>query len=76
MPRQDINAVLIGTTILLAVGIFVLDFFYPLGVAIGALYTPLVLITLWSSSRRFTQIVTVGTSVLARPTGSRWSTAR
>ena len=64
MPRQDINAALIGTTILLAVGIFVLDFFNPLGVAIGALYAPLVLITLWSSSRRFTQIVTVGVSIL------------
>jgi uncharacterized membrane protein YccC len=64
MPRQDINAALIGTTILLAVGIFVLDFIYPLGVAVGALYTPLVLITLWSSSRRFTLIVTVGATVL------------
>jgi hypothetical protein len=64
MPRQDINATLIGTTILLAVGIFVLDFFYPLGVAVGALYTPLVLITLWSHSSRFTLIVTVGTTVL------------
>jgi hypothetical protein len=64
MPRRDINAALLGTTILLAVGIFVLDFFYPLGVAIGALYTPLVLITLWSSSRRFTLIVTAGASTL------------
>jgi len=35
-----------------------------LGVAIGALYTPLVLITLWSASRRFTLIVTVGASIL------------
>src|SRR5205807_6393196 len=64
MPRQDMNAALIGTTVLLGVGIFVLDFFYPLGVAIGALYTPLVLITLWSSSRRFTLIVTVGATAL------------
>ena len=64
MPRQDINAALIGTIVLLGAGVFVLDFFYPLGVAIGALYTPLVLITLWSASRRFTLIVTVGASIL------------
>lgn len=64
MPRQDITAALIGTTVLLAVGIFVLDFFYPVGVAVGALYTPLVLITLWSAYRRFTLIVTVGVSIL------------
>ena len=64
MPRRDINAALIGTTILLAAGIFVLDFFFPLGVAIGALYAPLVLITLWSSSHRFTQIMTVGATIL------------
>ena len=64
MPRQDINAALIGTTVLLAVGIFVLDFFYPLGVAVGALYTPLVLITLWSAYRRFTLIVAIGASLV------------
>src|SRR3989442_14579975 len=64
MPRQDINAALIGTTVLLAVGIFVLDFFYPLGVAVGALYTPLVLITLWSAYRRFTLILAIGASIL------------
>jgi len=63
-PAKTTSLALIGTTILLAVGIFVLDFFYPLGVAVGALYTPLVLITLWSSSRRFTLIVTVGATVL------------
>jgi uncharacterized membrane protein YccC len=64
MPRQDINAALIGTTILLAVGIFVLDFFYPLGVAIGVLYTPLVLMTLWSAYRHLTLIVAVGATLL------------
>jgi len=64
MPRQDMNAALIGTTVLLGVGIFVLDSFYPLGVAIGALYTPLVLITLWSAYRRATLIVAIGASIL------------
>ena len=63
MPRQDINAALIGTIVLLGAGVFVLDYFYPLGVAIGALYTPLVLITLWSADRRFTLIVAVGASI-------------
>jgi len=63
-PAKTTSLAHIGTTILLAAGIFVLDFFYPLGVAIGALYTPLVLITLWSSSRRFTLIVTVGATAL------------
>lgn len=64
MPRQNINATLIGTTVLLGVGILALDFFYSLGVAIGVLYTPLVLITLWSSSRRFTLTVTLAASIL------------
>ena len=64
MPRQDINPALIGTIVLLGACVFVLDYFYPLGVAIGALYTPLILITLWSADRRFTLIVTVGTSIL------------
>ncbi|HZC68031.1 MAG TPA: hypothetical protein VE201_05370 [Nitrospirales bacterium] len=64
MSQPDINVALIGTTILLAIGIFGVDFFYPLGVAVGALYTPLVLITLWSSYRHFTLIVTVGASIL------------
>jgi hypothetical protein len=63
-PAKTTSLALIGTTILLAVGIFVLDFFYPLGVAVGALYTPLVLITLWSYSHRFTLIVTVGATAL------------
>src|SRR5207253_4647680 len=64
MPRQDMNAALIGTTVLLGVGIFVLDFFYALGVAIGALYTPLVLIRLWSAYRRATLMVAIGASIL------------
>jgi len=63
-PAKTTRLALIGTTILLALGIFVLDFFYPVGVAIGVLYTPLVLMTLWSASRHLTLVVAVGATLL------------
>ncbi|HZC81440.1 MAG TPA: hypothetical protein VE222_06925 [Nitrospiraceae bacterium] len=58
------NTPLVGMTILLAGGIFVLDIFQPLGVAVGILYTSLVLITLWFANRLFTLSVATASSLL------------
>ncbi len=58
------NIPLVGVTILSAGSILVLDIFQPVGVAIGILYTSLVLITLWSANRPFTLIVATASSIL------------
>jgi hypothetical protein len=55
---------LAGITAVLAGGIFALDLLTPLGVAVGMLYTTLVLLALWSPYRRFIFIVAAGVTVL------------
>lgn len=53
-----------GGTTLLACCIFALDLLTPLGVAIGVLYTTLVLLAIWSPHRRFIFLVAAGVSGL------------
>jgi uncharacterized paraquat-inducible protein A len=55
---------LAGGTALLACLIFALDLLLPLGVAVGVLYTTLVLLSMWSPHRRFIFLVAAGVSVL------------
>lgn len=55
---------LAGGTALLACLIFVLDVLTPLGVAVGVLYTTLVVLAIWSPHRRFIFLVAMGASVL------------
>jgi len=55
---------LAGVTALLACLIFVLDLLTPLGVAVGVLYTTLVLLAMWAPYRRFILLVASVVSVL------------
>jgi hypothetical protein len=53
-----------GGTALLACCIFALDLLLPLGVAVGVLYTTLVLLAMWAPHRRYILLVAAGVSVL------------
>ena len=55
---------LAGGTALLACIIFTVDLLLPLGVAVGVLYTTLVLLAMWSPHRRFIFLVAAVVSVL------------
>ena len=55
---------LAGGTAVLACIIFALDFLTPLGVAVGMLYTTLVLLAMWSPYRQFIFLVAVSVSGL------------
>lgn len=55
---------LAGGTVVLACLIFIVDLLLPLGVAVGVLYTTLVLFSMWSPHRRFILLVAAGVSVL------------
>ncbi len=55
---------LAGGTAFLALGIFALDLLLPLGVAVGVLYTTLVLLSIWAPHRRFILLVAAVVSVL------------
>jgi hypothetical protein len=55
---------LAGGTAVLALGIFAIDLLTPLGVAVGVLYTTLVLLAIWSPHRRFIFLVAAGVSGL------------
>ena len=55
---------LAGGTVVLALGIFAIDLLTPLGVAVGVLYTTLVILAIWSPHRRFILLVAVGVSGL------------
>jgi hypothetical protein len=55
---------LAGGTAVLALGIFAIDLLLPLGVAVGVLYTILVLLSLWAPHRRFILLVAAVVSVL------------
>ena len=55
---------LAGGTALLACLIFVIDLLTPLGVAVGVLYTTLVVLAIWSPHRRFIFLVAAGVSIL------------
>ena len=56
---------LAGGTTLLACLIFAIDLLTPVGVAVGVLYTTLVLLAMWSPNRRFILLVAAVVSVLA-----------
>lgn len=56
---------LAGGTAVLACGIFAIDLLTPVGVAIGVLYTTLVLLAMWSPHRWFIFLVAAVVSVLA-----------
>ncbi len=55
---------LAGGIVVLACLIFIVDLLLPLGVAVGVLYTTLVLFSMWSPHRRFILLVATGVSVL------------
>jgi len=55
---------LAGGIAVLACGIFAIDLFLPVGVAIGVLYTTLVLLPMWSPHRRFILLVAAAVSAL------------
>ena len=63
-PKIDFR-LLAGGTAVLACIIFTIDLLLPLGVAIGVLYTILVLLSMWSPYRRFIFFVAGIVSVLA-----------
>jgi hypothetical protein len=56
---------LAGGIAALACGIFAIDLLLPVGVAIGVLYTTLVLLSMWSPHRWFILLVAAAVSVLA-----------
>nr|MBI3612346.1 hypothetical protein [Nitrospirota bacterium] len=62
-PKVDFR-LLAGGTVVLACIIFTIDLLLPLGVAVGVLYTILVLLSMWSPHRRFILVVAAGVSVL------------
>ena len=72
---------LAGGTAVLACGIFVFDVLTPVGVAVGVLYTTLVLLAMWSPHRWFILLVAAVVSVLAEvgflmsPGDSNWMAA-
>ncbi|TAL11330.1 MAG: hypothetical protein EPO02_05000 [Nitrospirae bacterium] len=55
---------LAGGTAVLALLIFAVDLLTPLGVAVGVLYTTLVVLAMWSPHRRFIFFVAAGVSIL------------
>lgn len=55
---------LAGGTTVLALLIFAVDLLTPLGVAVGVLYTILVVLAMWSPHRRFIFFVAAGVSIL------------
>jgi hypothetical protein len=69
---------LAGGTAVLACLIFALDLLTPLGVAVGVLYTTLVLLAIWAPHRRFIFLVAVGVSgltvldIFLSPEGANW----
>ncbi len=71
---------LAGGTAFLACLIFAIDILTPVGVAVGVLYTTLVLLSMWSPHRRFILLVAAVVSVLAEvgyllsPGDSNWMT--
>lgn len=64
MATRHTDLLLLGGIGVLASGIFLLDLLIPLGIAIGVLYTGLVLLTLWSAHRWLPLVVSSATSVL------------
>jgi len=65
LPRTKIDfRLLAGGTVFLACIIFTIDLLLPLGVAVGVLYTILVLLSIWSPHRRFIFFVAGAVSVL------------
>jgi len=62
-PKIDFR-LLAGGTVVLACIIFTIDLLLPLGVAVGVLYTTLVLFSMWSPRRRFIFLVAAVVSVL------------
>ena len=64
MATRNTDLFLLGVIGVLASGIFILDLLIPLGIAIGVLYTGLVLLSLWSSHRWLPPVVSGTTSVL------------
>lgn len=62
-PKVDFR-LLAGGTVVLACIIFTIDLLLPLGVAVGVLYTILVLLSMWSPYRRFIFLVAAVVSVL------------
>ncbi len=79
-PKVDFH-LLAGGIVLLACLIFAMDILLPLGVAVGVLYTTLVLLSMWSPYRRFIFLVAAGVSVLTvadfflSPEGDHWMAA-
>lgn len=64
MATSKTELLLLGAIAVLATSIFILDLLIPLGVAIGVLYTGLVLLSLWSIQHWLPLIVSGGVSVL------------
>ena len=64
MSKKIDFRLLAGGTAVLALGIFALDILTPVGVAMGVLYTTLVLLAIWSPHRQFIPLVAAGVSVL------------
>jgi two-component sensor histidine kinase len=64
MDTSKTELLLLGAIGVLATSIFILDLLTPLGIAIGVLYTGLVLLSLWSSRHWLPLVVSGGVSVL------------
>lgn len=62
-PKIDFRLLAGGTAVLAGI-IFTIDLLLPLGVAVGVLYTILVLLSMWSPHRRFIFLVAGIVSVL------------